>query len=277
VIPLAKIAKRGSEKSVAQAMALALPRAMTKLAARLVEKPWGRTELPAMFGETGGQKIGELWFDGPADAALLVKYLFTSERLSVQVHPNDAQALERGLPRGKSECWYVVEAEPGASIGLGLKREVTADELRVAALDGSIVELLDWRPVIAGDFLAVPAGTIHAIGDGISLVEIQQNSDVTYRLYDYGRPRELHLDDALAVANRGPYPDTLVRKVDSDRDGLLVEGPPFRLVHSHADAMQDRLRWVVPLDGEAAGECLLVEPGNRLEIAEARMLIAASG
>ena len=97
---------------------------MTKLTAHLVEKPWGRTELPAMFGKTSGQKIGELWFDGPADAPLLVKYLFTSERLSVQVHPNDEQARARGLARGKSECWYVVEAEPGATIGLGLKREV---------------------------------------------------------------------------------------------------------------------------------------------------------
>jgi mannose-6-phosphate isomerase len=250
---------------------------MTKLTAHLVEKPWGRTELPAMFDETNGRKIGELWFDGPDDAPLLVKYLFTSERLSVQVHPNDEQARARGLPRGKSECWYVVEAEPGASIGLGLKREVEAEELRAAAINGSIVELLDWRPVEAGDFLAVPAGTIHAIGGGISLVEIQQNSNVTYRLYDYGRPRELHLEDALAVANRGPYPEALVRKVDPSRDYLLVEGPPSRLVHSHTDAMQDRLRWVIPLEGEAAGECLLLEPGNRFENAGARMLIASSG
>lgn len=231
--------------------------------------------MPAMFGETSGRKIGELWFDGPADAPLLVKYLFTSDRLSVQVHPNDEQARARGL-RGKSECWYVVEAEPGASIGLGLKRKVTADGLHAAALDGSIVELLDWRPVTAGDFLAVPAGTIHAIGGGITLVEIQQNSDVTYRLYDYGRPRELHLDDALAVANRGPYPDALVRKVDPDRDGLLVEGPPFRLVHSHADAMQDRLRWVIPLEGQAAGECLLLQRDERLQSGGERVLIAAS-
>lgn len=250
---------------------------MTKLSARLVEKPWGRTELPAMFGDTGGRKIGELWFDGPADAPLLVKYIFTSERLSVQVHPNDEQARARGLPSGKSECWYVIEAEPGASIGLGLSREVAEDELRAAALDGSIVELLDWRPVGAGDFLAVPAGTIHAIGGGISLVEVQQNSDVTYRLYDYGRPRELHLEDALAVADRRPYPQGLLRKVDPARDELLLEGPPLRVEHCHSDAMNDRMRWVIPLEGEAAGECLLLEPSERLESGSGRMLIAASG
>ena len=249
---------------------------MTKLSARLVEKPWGRTELPAMFGDTGGRKIGELWFDGPADAPLLVKYIFTSEWLSVQVHPNDEQARARGLPHGKSECWYVIEAEPGASIGLGLKREVAADEIRAAALDGSIVELLDWRPVGAGDFLVVPAGTIHAIGGGISLVEVQQNSDVTYRLYDYGRPRELHLEVALAVADRRPYPEGLLRKVDPARDELLLEGPPLRVEHSHSDAMSDRMRWVIPLEGEAAGECLLLEPGERLEDGGGRMLVAAS-
>jgi mannose-6-phosphate isomerase len=249
---------------------------VTKLTAHLVEKPWGRTELPSMFGSTGGRKIGELWFDGPAGAPLLVKYIFTSERLSVQVHPNDEQARARGLPSGKSECWYVVEADPGASIGLGLKREVTADELRAAALDGSIVELLDWRPVSAGDFLAVPAGTIHAIGGGISVIEIQQNSDVTYRLYDYGRPRELHLEDALSVADRWPYREGLAREVDPGRDEVLLEGPPLRVEHCHSDAMNDRMRWVIPLEGEAAGGCLLLEAGERLESRGGRMLIAAS-
>src|SRR5205823_13170573 len=109
------------------------------------------------------------------------------------------QARARGLPRGKSECWYILEAEPGAVLGLGLTREAAADELRAAALDGSIEELISWRPVRAGDFISVPPGTIHAIGAGISLLEIQQNADVTYRLYDYGRPRELHLDDGIAV------------------------------------------------------------------------------
>jgi len=249
---------------------------MAKLSAHLVEKPWGRTELPPPFGDTGGRRIGELWFDGPADAPLLAKYIFTSERLSIQVHPNDEQARARGLPRGKSECWFIVDAEPDATIGLGLVREMDADELRGAALDGSIEQLLDWRPVAAGDFFYVPAGTIHAIGGGISLLEFQQNSDVTYRLYDYGRPRELHLDDALAVADRGRYPDGLRRKVSPDEDAVLVDGAQFRLVHNHSDAMADRTRWVMPLAGAQSGECLLFQPGERFESDGARVLIGAT-
>ncbi len=176
-----------------------------KLQRQYVEKPWGRTELPPMFDAPKDQRIGEVWFTGGADLPLLAKYIFTSERLSVQVHPDDEQARARGLPHGKTECWYILEADPGSTLGLGLKREVSAEELRSAALDGSIEGLLDWRTVQPGDFFLVPPGTIHAIGGGLSLIEFQQNADVTYRLYDYGRPRELHLDDAVDVACRAPY------------------------------------------------------------------------
>ena len=173
-----------------------------KLQRRYVEKPWGRTELPPMFDPPAGERIGEVWFTDGAELPLLAKYIFTSERLSVQVHPDDEQARARGLAQGKSECWYILDAEPGATLGLGLTREVGSDELRAAALDGSIEQLMDWRAVAAGDFFFVPSGTIHAIGAGISLLEFQQNADVTYRLYDYGRPRELHLDDGMAVASQ---------------------------------------------------------------------------
>ena len=154
-----------------------------------------------MFEPPAGQRIGEVWFTGGGDLPLLAKYIFTSERLSIQVHPNDQQARARGLASGKTECWYILDAEPDATIGLGLTREVSPEELRAAALDGSIEQLIDWRPVKAGDFILVPPGTIHAIGAGISLLEFQQNADVTYRLYDYGRPRELHLDDSVAVGS----------------------------------------------------------------------------
>jgi mannose-6-phosphate isomerase len=167
---------------------------------------WGRRDLPpGLPRPPGNAPIGEIWFEPPDHAELLVKYLFASERLSIQVHPDDEAARARGYERGKDEAWYVIEAEPGATIGLGLTREMSREELRRAALDGSIEGLLDWRPVTVGDLLYSPAGTIHAIGGGIALIEVQQNVDVTYRLYDYGRPRELHLDEAIAVAKAGPW------------------------------------------------------------------------
>jgi mannose-6-phosphate isomerase len=250
-----------------------------KLQRKLVEKPWGRTELPAMFGWTGGRRIGEVWFTGGGDLPLLAKYIFTSERLSIQVHPNDQQARERGLRQGKSECWAILDAEPGATIGLGLKREVGKDELRAAALDGSIEELIDWRPVSPGDFVFVPSGTVHAIGAGISLLEFQQNADVTYRLYDYGRPRELHLDDGISVSNTGPFSGRIEHVAKAGK--VLVDGPHFTLIQSSGDALEARLRWVMPLQGNASGagpgECLLVEPGERIEASvDADLLIGAT-
>lgn len=254
-----------------------------KLERHYVEKPWGRTELPAIFDAPSGKRIGEVWFSTSSEKPLLVKYLFTSERLSIQVHPNDDQARARGLPRGKSECWYILDAEPGATLGLGLKSEVPKEELRAAAVDGSIEELMDWRPVRSGDFFMVPPGTIHAIGGGISLLEFQQNSDVTYRLYDYGRPRELHLDDGIDVACAKPYPDALAHRLSAGEERQLVDGPQFLLSARDEDAFTDRERWVMPLDGtvrtgsETAGrgECLLVQPGEQIS-AEGRMLIGAT-
>lgn len=177
-----------------------------RLERRPVERVWGRCRLPDAFADCAGGSapVGEIWFAGDAGDALLVKYLFTSDRLSIQVHPDDRQARAAGHPHGKDEAWLVLDADPGAVIGLGLKRNVSKDELRGAALDGSLETLVDWRPVAAGDSLVSPAGTIHAIGAGLSLIEIQQNIDLTYRLYDYGRPRELHLDEAVAAARPGP-------------------------------------------------------------------------
>ena len=249
---------------------------MTRLEPKLVEKPWGRTELPAMFGPTAGRRIGEVWFTGGGDdLPLLAKYIFTSEGLSIQVHPNDEQAHARGLAQGKSECWAILDAEPGATLGLGLKQTVGKDDLRAAALDGTIERLMDWRPVAAGDFVFVPSGTVHAIGAGISLLEFQQNSDVTYRLYDYGRPRELHLDDGLAVADPGPFAGEIRHLGDCD-EARLVDGPHFRLVLARGDAFQDRRRWLMPLEGKSAGECVLLEPCESAPASDGRTLVGAT-
>ena len=254
-----------------------------KLHARYVAKPWGRTELPPIFSPPDGERIGEVWFEGESDLPLLAKYIFTSERLSVQVHPDDEQARARGLPRGKSECWYILDAEPGATLGLGFQRELSGEELRQSALDGSIVELMQWHPVEAGDFFFVPAGTVHAIGGGISLLELQQNSDVTYRLYDYGRPRELHLEDGVSVAKPRPYDSTLKQRLTGSEEETLVDGPHFTLVRTTADALQRRMRWALPLDGTVKsngqtagpGECLLLRPDNEMETDGRPLLIGA--
>ena len=255
-----------------------------KLDRRFIEKPWGRTQLPAMFDAPAGRTTGEVWFTNGAELPLLAKYIFTSERLSIQVHPDDEQARARGLAQGKTECWYIIGADPDATLGLGLTREVSAEELRQSALDGSIEELINWRPVRAGDFFFVPAGTVHAIGAGISLIEFQQNADITYRLYDYGRPRELHLDDAVAVAKPEPYAHNLAKHVSLDDEQTLVNGPHFVLMHTYRDVLADRQRWVIPLEGSvrsgsdvaSAGDCLVLEPGDVLEPTGARMLIGAS-
>lgn len=249
-----------------------------------MRKPWGRTRLPGVFTSASSQPIGEVWFVGDEELPLLAKYLFTSENLSVQVHPDDEQARLRGLARGKAECWFVLDAEPGARIGLGLHSPVSPETLRRAAVDGSVEQLIQWRPVAAGDFFFVPPGTIHAIGAGVSLLEIQQNSDVTYRLYDYGRPRELHIDDGISVAHCDRYPEHLFRRVSPASDAVLVDGPHFTLVHTHGDALQTRERLILPIDGSAEiggdiahpGECLLLRAHHRLDSVNGRVLVAAT-
>ena len=146
----------------------------------------------------------------------------------MQVHPSDESSPSG---RGKDECWLILGAEPGAELGIGFVKPVTHDELAAAAGDGSIVDLLHWYPVQAGDFVSLPSGTVHAIGAGLTLAEIQQNSDITYRLYDYGRSRELHLAQGLAVARTGPHPPEYWGRLDETRSMMLLDGPKFRLAH----------------------------------------------
>ena len=246
----------------------------------LSPRPWGLDALPAPFVSPPGARIGEVWFTPPAELdALLIKYLFTSEKLSVQVHPTDAQAPPG--QRGKEECWLVLAAEPGAALAIGFKAPLGPEAMRAAALDGSIEQLLAWFPVKPGDFFYIPAGTVHAIGPGLTLIEVQQNSDVTYRLYDYGRPRELHLDAGIKVAQGSPHDPADRRHVPDRGDVALVDGPHFRL--DRLDGPPDAATTarylgpllVLPLDlplvvaGEriTAGQCALAPSLDQIQFA----------
>jgi mannose-6-phosphate isomerase len=256
---------------------------LIKLSTIRVEKPWGRMNLGAGFADvpSGSAPVGEIWFDTPPeiDAPLMVKYLFTSERLSIQVHPNDEQARASGHASGKEEAWIILAAEPGAVLGLGTKRALSGTELRAAALDGSLEALMDWKPVKAGDIVYLPAGTVHAIGAGITLIEVQQNVDLTYRLFDYGRPRELHLDDGVAVSRAEPFVLDQ-RSVALGGDCLaLVQGRKFVVEQWTWSGERELILpegvagWLIPVTGSGAidgaawvgSECWLVSGSARVE------------
>ena len=197
------------------------------------ERPWGARDLAPIYDKKAeGPPIGEAWLtadtckvaNGPLKGRtlqelcreygkaflgdncpdtsrfpLLIKFLFPREKLSVQVHPDDEGARRIGQPCGKTECWYVLDAQPGAQVGLGLKPGTTKQQLADAIREKRAEHLLNWIPINKGELIYVDAGTVHAIGPGSILVETQQNSDTTYRLYDYGRPRELHIEQGLAA------------------------------------------------------------------------------
>jgi mannose-6-phosphate isomerase len=188
-----------------------------RLTPSLREKVWGKTRLAPWFPDSE-KPIGEAWFLTDHDLPLLVKLLFTSEWLSVQVHPEDGEDGQRG----KTEMWHILDAEPGAAIALGFREPVTREGLRESTKTGEIEQLLNWVPVRAGETYFTPAHTVHAIGGGIVLCEIQQNSDVTYRLWDYGRPRELHVERAVAIADLGVHPGaSLPTQVGEGREVLV--------------------------------------------------------
>jgi mannose-6-phosphate isomerase len=231
---------------------------------RLVPKPWGRVDLaPWTKNEASDGAIGEIWYERPhadAPASLLLKLLFTTQALSIQVHPDDAFARTLGLPRGKTEAWYILSADAHAMVGIGLTRPVSAAELRAAIEDGSIEKLVNWLPVKAGDVISVPAGTIHAIGAGIVLAEVQQTSDATFRLFDYGRGRELHIDLAMtmhdpAASPRGLEPE---QKRRGDARRPLMSCPYFTIELLHLPPLSTtQLRagpetWILALEGDAS-------------------------
>jgi mannose-6-phosphate isomerase len=150
---------------------------------------------------------GEIWYEGSTGIPILVKHIFTTAKLSVQVHPP-----------GKTEMWHIVSATPGAKIAAGFRQEIPEDRLRAASLSGEIMDLLAWHDARPGDTFFLPAGTVHAIGEGLALWEIQQPLDVTYRLYDYGRPRELHVEKSVEISHRIPW-----RPHKPSRSEALVE------------------------------------------------------
>ena len=224
-------------------------------------RPWGTQDLSPIYpNHKFGTKIGEAWLSGDdckvangplrgktlaelsehyqrdlvGEAArdrqrfpLLCKFLFPHEKLSVQVHPDDAQALNVGQPWGKTECWYVVHAQPGSQIALGLKSGVTVAQLEEAIHQKRAEEVLNWINVYAGDMIYVAGGTVHTLGPGSVIVETQQQSDTTYRLYDYGRPRELHLKDGMAAVKEKVKSGKVVRPAPSQISGSLNRHSPL--------------------------------------------------
>jgi mannose-6-phosphate isomerase len=208
-------------------------------------RPWGTTDLSPIYPDHKfDEKIGEAWLTGDqckvangplagktlaelseelgrelvGEAArdarrfpLLLKFLFPYEKLSVQVHPDDAQAQRTGQPWGKTECWYVATAKPGSQVAMGMKPGVTTSDLREAIEQNRAEELLNWINIYPGEMIYVAGGTVHTLGPGSILVETQQQSDCTYRLYDYGRPRELHLKEGLAAVKEKVASGKVVR------------------------------------------------------------------
>ena len=244
--------------------------AVIRLDKRIVDKPWGRRGIDRRFNVEPTRQIGEIWFEAPADRTLdvMAKYLFTTERLSIQVHPDNPTARARGHRSGKDECWIVLDvADEGGELGIGTVREADPEEVLQAAHDGSIVDLVDWRSPRRGDFIYNPAGTIHALGPGLTVLEIQQAVDLTYRLYDYGRPRELHLDEAADVIEPRPHFHPLDRPI-ADDSMILVDGPYFGVAWCVGEPPQLPLAvgdvQLLPIEqqvgGIGPGECGLIAP-----------------
>jgi mannose-6-phosphate isomerase len=257
---------------------------------RTKPKPWGRTDLRpwSLLGTTDGP-IGELWFERRGFAApetkLLLKLLFTSEPLSIQVHPDDVFARSIGLPRGKTEAWYILSAIPGAQVAVGLNYPRSSAELRTAIANGSIANIVHWHPVGRGDAVFIPAGTVHAIGAGIVLAEIQQNSDATFRMFDYGRRRELQIDHAVAVATPGPRePQSLPERLSSTRIVLSLN-PHFVLEQIKLDPgsvwMLDAPHetWFLSIEGHALVGPTALSLGNAmfLEADKAEIVVGPAG
>jgi mannose-6-phosphate isomerase len=277
------------------------------------ERPWGAEDLSPIFQKPEGMKrVGEAWLTGDrcriigggeldgmsleevtrrfgaaliGEAApekdrfpLLMKFLFPREKLSVQVHPDDEGARRIGQPCGKTECWYVLAAEGGAQVGVGLKRGTNRDQMRQAIEERRAEHLLNWIDVHPGELIYVDAGTVHAIGPGSVLVETQQNSDTTFRLYDYGRGRELHVEQGLAAMKLETHAGKVVTQSTNGGRHELVSSSYFVLErHELETGAGEALRSFGRSDGKssvrivaALDGCGVVESEGNADVTFAR-------
>ena len=262
-------------------------------------RPWGATDLSPIYPDHKfDEKIGEAWLTGdhckvsngplagrtlaelskqcgralvgeaardPERFPLLLKFLFPHEKLSVQVHPDDEQAQRTGQPWGKTECWYVAAAKPGSQVALGLKPGVTREQLGQAIEENRAERLLNWINIYPGEMIYVAGGTVHTLGPGSILVETQQQSDCTYRLYDYGRARELHLQEGLAAVKEQVASGKVVRPAPSQIDGSknqlapLIRAPYF--VVEQYDLQESQTFQTVDESGKSSVQILVAVEG----------------
>jgi mannose-6-phosphate isomerase len=188
--------------------------------------PHAGRRLAGVFSEAHASLLGPA---APSPASpLLIKVLFAREKLSVQVHPDDRMAQKYGEPRGKTECWYCLAAKPGSAVALGLKPGATLSQVEEQIRAGTLEESLNVVPVAAGDMVFVDAGTVHAIWPGPILLETQQNCDLTYRMFDYGRPRELHVEKSLEATKLVTRAGKIAPQKLADRT-VLIDAEYFRV------------------------------------------------
>jgi len=242
-------------------------------------RPWGTLDLSAIYpNHKFNERIGEAWLTGdncavsngpfakrtladlskefaselvgtaahdPQRFPLLLKFLFPEEKLSVQVHPDDETAQRFGEPWGKNECWYVAHAKPGSQVALGLKPGVTRAQFEQSIHEKRAEELLNWINVYQGEMIYVAGGTVHTLGPGAVIVETQQQSDTTYRLYDYGRPRPLHLERGLASVKERVASGKVIRPAPvainggKNRRSSMIAAPYFTVDLFELKAPQD--------------------------------------
>ena len=254
-----------------------------------------------MYLRTVGKEVLGWKCQSLAEFPLLVKFIDAREDLSIQVHPGDEYALENEREYGKNEMWYIIDCEPDAKLYIGFNRDVSAEEVRKRIRDNTILEVLNQVPTKPGDVFFIPAGTVHAIGAGNFICEIQQSSNSTYRLYDYdrrdaqGNLRELHLEKALEVLDLKRYVQPASRQENPDGDGLLSECKYFTAsihdVDKSVELKMDESSFlsVVCLEGKGtlassklvqtirAGDCFFVPANEDSLRAEGKMKIIALG